>query len=152
MKKANQKQKIILAADHAGFKMKEFIKKQLIKKKLDFVDVSPVLKDGDDYPDHVKKAVKEIIKKKDNVGVFACGTGVGVNIAANKHKGIRSALLTDNYTAKKSRTSNNANVACLRGWNLSREKAWKYVQTFLKTPFDKQKRRVRRIKKLDKLK
>ncbi|MBW2992264.1 ribose 5-phosphate isomerase B [Candidatus Woesearchaeota archaeon] len=141
---------IIIGADHAGFGMKEYIKKHL--KNFEVVDVSPKTKEGDDYPDYAKKVAKKVARNKDSKGILICGTGVGMCIAANRFKGIRAALVLDEFTAKKSRSSNDANIACLRGWNFSKEKALRLVKLFLKTPFDNKARRNRRVKKLDRLK
>jgi ribose 5-phosphate isomerase B len=140
---------LIIGADHAGYEMKEYIKKQL--KDMDIKDVSEKVKEGDDYPDHVKRLVKELKKDKKAKGILVCGTGVGVCIAANRFRGIRAALLFNEHITKKARTSNDANVACFSGWNFSKEKAVKLAKLFLKTQFDNKKRRQRRIKKLDKL-
>jgi ribose 5-phosphate isomerase B len=143
---------IYIGSDHAGYETKEHIKKFLEKNKLDFKDFSPKTKPGDDYPDSAKKVAKAVAKDKDSKGILICGTGVGMTIAANRIKGARAALLLDDYTTKKARSSNDANIACLRGWHFSKTKAEKQIKLFLKTPFDHKARRQRRIKKLDKLK
>jgi|TARA_B100002003_G_C14083491_1_gene521228 ribose 5-phosphate isomerase B len=142
---------IYIGSDHAGFKTKEYIKKFLAKSNLDYKDLSPIAKEGDDYPEHAAKVAKAVAKNKNNKGILVCGTGVGMTMAANKIKGARAVLLLDKYTTKKSRTSNDANIACLRGWDFSKRKAANLLDLFLKTPFDKKARRERRIKKLDKL-
>ena len=142
---------IYIGSDHAGYETKEYIKNFLEKNKIKYKDFSPKTKQGDDYPDHAKKVAKSVAKDKGSKGILICGTGVGMTIAANRIKGVRSALLLDEYTTKKARSSNDANVACLRGWKFSKPKATKLIKLFLKTPFDKKTRRQRRIKKLKKL-
>jgi ribose 5-phosphate isomerase B len=142
---------IYIGSDHAGFKTKEYIKRFLEKNNLDYKDLSGINKEGDDYPEHAQKVAKAVAKNKNNKGILICGTGVGMTIAANRFKGARAVLLLDKYTTKKSRTSNDANIACLRGWDFNERKAAKLIDLFLKTEFDKKTRRERRIKQLDKI-
>jgi|TARA_B100002003_G_C13900091_1_gene438555 ribose 5-phosphate isomerase B len=143
---------IYIGSDHAGYETKEYIKKFLEKGKIEFKDFSKKTKPGDDYPDSAKKVARAVVKDKNSKGILVCGTGVGMTIAANRIKGARATLLLDEYTTKKARSSNDANVACFRGWHFSKAKSTKLIKIFLKTPFDNKSRRQRRIKKLDNLK
>lgn len=145
---------IYLGTDHAGFPLKEKVKVFLKKKNLTFVDLSQKLNAKDDYPDIAKKVAKAVKKNNasvENVGILVCGTGVGIDMAANRFRGIRAAPVYDEYTTVQSRAHNDANVICLRGRRFSAKKALKLVDLFLKTPFSGEERHKRRIKKLDML-
>lgn len=145
---------IYIGADHAGFPLKEKIKQFLEKKKLSFQDLSKRYNAKDDYPDITKRvalAVKKNNQVVENVGILVCGTGIGIDIAANRFKGIRAAPVYDEYTAVQSRTHNDANIICLRGRKFPAKYALKLVDLFLKTPFSGEQRHKRRIKKLDTL-
>ena len=83
--------KIFISSDHAGFGLKEDIKKHLKNKKLNFKDLGPFNDDSVDYPDYAHKLAKKVKVSKNNVGILVCGSGTGMNIAANKHKNIRAA-------------------------------------------------------------
>ncbi len=148
--------KLFLAADHAGFKLKEQIKKELAKKH-DIVDVSPKLIASDDYP----KVAKELVKQLHGFGldpetssgltirvVFICGSGVGASIASNRYKGIRAAQGYDKKEVKLAREHNDINVLTLSGWNTKLKDALELIDVFLKTPTSKATRHKRRIKQL----
>ena len=144
--------KIYLGADHAGFALKEKIKKWLTQKKISFVDLGDTtLKPKDDYPDYAVKVAKKVVKSKSK-GILICGSGQGVCIVANKIKGIRAALaehIKDAYLARK---DDDCNVLCLQGRGTNFNKAQKIVQTFLETNFStisRYKRRINKIKKLE---
>ena len=83
--------KIFISSDHAGFKLKEYIKSFLRNKKINFKDLGPVSEDRVDYPDYAHKVAKKVQTNKSNVGILVCGSGTGMSIAANKHKNIRAA-------------------------------------------------------------
>ena len=143
---------IIIGSDHAGYKTKEYLKSKLAGKDVIIEDVGGFdPKKSDDFPDFAHKVSHIVSKNKKTVGILICGTGTGMVMAANKHKGIRGALIYDNYTAKMARHDNDANVACLRGRGFSKEKALSLVKLFLKTPFSKIKRHERRIKKVSRI-
>ena len=92
--------KIFISSDHAGFRLKEDIKKYLKSKKLNFKDLGPVNDDSVDYPDFAHKLAKKIKLSKNNVGILVCGSGTGMNIAANKHKNIRAAQCFNTKSTK----------------------------------------------------
>lgn len=148
-----KKELIILGSDHAGFKLKEKIKKHLAKKKIDFVDVGAYSEASVDYPVYAKKLAKKVKagRNKGIKGILVCGSGTGMAIAANRVKGIRAVLAYDAYSAKMSRVDNNSNVLCLRGRNFSSEKAKKITDIWLRTKFSGKKRHERRIKKIDRI-
>ena len=140
-------EKVIIASDHAGYKLKEEIKKFLLKKRKKVLDLGTKNTSSVDYPDYAHLLSKKIEKSKDDFGILICGSGIGMSIAANKHKNIRAALCYDTKSAKLSRQHNNANVIAL-GARLTRKNiALKCVNTFLKTNFDAG-RHIKRIKKI----
>lgn len=143
------KEIIYMGSDHAGFKLKEKIKKFLIKKNYNFEDLSAHKYDkSDDYPDYAKKVCKKVLKKKSR-GILICSTGQGICIAANKFKGIIAALCWDTKTAKQSREHLNANILCLPN---NAKKYDKIIKIWLNTKFSNSKRHVRRLNKIKRLK
>ena len=107
--------KIVLASDHGGFELKEAIKKHLIKKGYDINDIGVNDTKSVDYPDYGKRAAMMVAGKEADRGIIICGTGIGISIVANKIKGIRCALCTNEYMARMSRMHNNANMLALGG-------------------------------------
>ena len=138
---------IILASDHAGFVLKEDIKKYLIKKRKKVRDLGTKNTNSVDYPDFAHLLTKRMIRNKNQVGILVCGSGIGMSIAANKHKNIRAALCYDIKSTRLSRQHNDANVMTI-GSRLTKKKiALKCVNAFLKTRF-LQGRHLRRVKKI----
>lgn len=131
---------IFICADHRGFELKEYL-----KKHFDFVDLTPEFHKGDDYPDIAKKLVKKIAGK--SFGILVCGSGTGVAMSANRNKHIRAVNAYDLDHAIMSRKHENANVLCLGSNYLSKQKAKRIIEAFLKTRFSGG-RHLRRIKKL----
>lgn len=127
--------KIVLAADHGGFELKEFIKKSLLQAGREVVDVGCSSNDSVDYPDYAEKAVSTMITGDCQRGILVCGTGIGMSIAANRHRGIRAANCFDIDTAKLSREHNNANILCLGARVLETDKAVQMVMSWLETEF-----------------
>jgi len=127
--------KILIASDHAGFALKESLKK-LLAGDFDFIDMGTDSADSVDYPDFAKKLCDEIQNKKAVFGVLICGSGVGVSIAANRNAYIRAALVYNDDIAKLSRQHNNANVICLGARFLDETTAAQLVKTFLNTGFE----------------
>jgi ribose 5-phosphate isomerase B len=144
---------IVLAADHAGFGLKEYIKRYLGKKGYRLVDKGASSYDkDDDYPDFIIPAAKEVAKNPKTKGIVFGGSGQGEAIAANKIKGVRAALYygKDLDIVTLSRTHNNANILSLGARFLSKQQAEDAIELWLSTPFDHEARHVRRIKKMDK--
>ena len=138
--------KIILASDHAGFKLKEVIKNFLIKKRNKVLDLGTKNTESVDYPDFAHQLSK-MIKKNNQFGILVCGSGIGMDITANKHKNIRAALCYNLKSTRLSREHNNANVMTI-GAKLTKKKlALECVNLFLKTKF-LGGRHLRRIKKI----
>lgn len=142
--------RIYLGADHAGFKLKEKIKKFLKEKEISYIDLSPELIEGDDYPDAAFKVAEKVAKNKDSRGILVCGSGTGMCIAANKVKGIRAAIIYDKYSAIMSRQHNNVNIACLRARRLFAWQEIKLINLWLNTEFSHGERHIRRLSKISK--
>lgn len=127
--------KIVLAADHGGYELKEAIQKDLVLAGYQIVDVGCFSNDSVDYPDFVEKAVERIVAGECQMGVLVCGTGIGVSMAANRHRNIRAANCSNIYTAKMSREHNDANVLCLGARVLEPSDAIAMVRVWLTTEF-----------------
>ena len=139
--------KIIIASDHAGYSLKEYIKIFLIKEKLLLKDIGTKDEDSVDYPDYAHKLSKIIKRNRNTVGVLICGSGQGMIMTANKHKNIRAALCYNIRSTKLSRKHNNANVIAIGSRLTKKNLALKCVSAFLKTNFSAG-RHLRRLKKI----
>jgi ribose 5-phosphate isomerase B len=139
--------KIFIASDHAGFRLKESIKKFLIKKKFLVLDLGPKDDRSVDYPDYAKKLAKNMISKKSNTGILVCGSGIGMAMSANRFKKIRAAVCYNVKSAKLSRSHNNANIIAIGSRLTNKNLALKLIMIFLKTKFDggRHKRRTNKI-------
>ena len=139
--------KISISSDHAGFKLKESIKKFLIKNKFLVLDLGPRDDRSVDYPDYAKKLAKNIISKKSDTGILVCGSGIGMAMSANRFKKIRAAVCYNAKSAKLSRSHNNANIIAIGSRLINKNLAFKLVMIFLKTKFDggRHKRRINKI-------
>ena len=140
-------EKVILASDHAGFKLKEVIKKFLIKKRKKVFDLGTKNTNSVDYPDYAHLLSKKMKKTKNQFGILVCGSGTGMSMTANKHKNIRAALCYNVKSTKLSRQHNNANVMTLGARLIKKNTALKCVNAFLTTNFNRG-RHLRRIKKI----
>ena len=138
---------IILASDHAGFKLKEEIKKFLIKKRNKVLDLGTKNTNAVDYPDYAHLLSIRMKKNNNLLGILVCGSGSGMSMAANKHTNIRAALCYNVKSTKLSRLHNNANVMTIGSRLIKKKVALKCVSTFLKTDFDGG-RHTRRVKKI----
>ena len=138
---------IVLASDHAGFKLKEEIKKFLIKKRKKVLDLGTKNTRSVDYPDYAHLLSKRMKKNKNQFGILVCGSGAGMSMTANKHKNIRAALCYNTKSTKLSRLHNDANVMTIGSRLIKKKVALKCVDTFLKTNFDGG-RHTKRVKKI----
>ena len=139
--------KVCIASDHAGFRLKEFIKDFLINKNITIIDLGPINEDSVDYPDYAKKVSNRIKLSKSDVGILVCGSGTGMAISANKTKKIRAAVCYNLKSTRLSRQHNNANIISL-GSRLTKKKiSLKLVSTFINTKFEggRHQRRVKKI-------
>ena len=139
--------KISLASDHAGFVLKEIIKKKLIKKKIKVFDLGPKTKDSVDYPDYAKKVARNVCSKRTNIGILVCGSGTGMAMSANKFRKIRAAVCYNSASTRLSRTHNNANILAIGSRLTNNKKALRLVNIFLSTKFEGG-RHLRRVKKI----
>jgi len=139
--------KIFISSDHAGFKLKEIIKLYLIKKKLSFFDLGPNSEARTDYPLYAHKVAKKVKINKNYIGILVCGSGIGMNITANRHKNIRAAQCFNLKSAKLSRLHNDANIITLGSRLLTKKNALTCVDIFLNTKFEGG-RHLKRIKKI----
>ena len=139
--------KIFISSDHAGFELKEFIKLYLLKKKINFQDLGPNNNTKVDYPDFAHKVAKKVKTNSNNVGILICGSGTGMNIAANKHKNIRAAQCFNLKSTKLSRLHNDANIITLGSRMLTKKNVLSLVGVFLNTKFEGG-RHLKRIKKI----
>ena len=139
--------KIFISSDHAGFKLKETIKDYLRNKKVKFEDLGPKDDSSVDYPDYAHKVARKVKSRKSNVGILVCGSGTGMNIAANKHKNIRAAQCFNLKSTKLSRLHNDANIITLGSRLITKENALNFVNVFLNTKFDGG-RHLKRVKKI----
>ena len=140
--------KIALAADHGGYQMKNLIAQSLKKQGFEIEDLGTDSEESVDYPDFAQRVVQEILSQKAELGILVCGTGIGISIAANRHKGIRAALLYDDYVAQVAREHNNANILCFGGRTMKIEDVMRRIDIFLKAKYEGG-RHDRRLCKLD---
>ena len=139
--------RVLLASDHAGFKLKDKIKRFLIKKGNTVLDLGTKNTNSVDYPDYAHLLSKKMKNNKSQFGILICGTGIGMGMAANKHKNIRAALCYNTKSTKLSRQHNNANVMTIGARLIKEKTALMCVSTFLKTEFVGG-RHIKRIKKI----
>ncbi len=144
--------KVAVASDHAGFELKEFVKKFLEKKGIEVLDFGTHSTDSVDYPDYIKLASRSVAKGEADFGVVVCGSGVGASIVANKVRGIRCALALNEYLAEMSRRHNNANVLALGGRVVTPDLAERILNAFFSGKFEggRHERRVRKIAEIEK--
>ena len=140
--------KIGFACDHAGFEYKEKLKEYLLNKGNDINDYGCYSLESVDYPDFAHKLAESIEKGENELGIQFCGTGNGINMSANKHQGIRSALCWNTHIAEQARLHNNANVLTMPARVLEWEEVEKIVDIFLETDFEggRHEKRVEKIK------
>ncbi|MEN3033434.1 MAG: ribose 5-phosphate isomerase B [Aquificaceae bacterium] len=138
---------ISIGADHAGFELKELIKKALSSENYKVIDFGTVSQQPVDYPVFARKVCQSVVSQESNFGILICGTGIGMSISANKIRGIRAALCSEEVSARLSRLHNDANVLCLGARILGSELALSIVKTWLNTPFEggRHQRRIEMI-------
>jgi ribose 5-phosphate isomerase B len=141
--------KVALGSDHAGYKLKEIIKAFLKRKKVDFQDFGTDSETACDYPDLAYPVAEAVARGEFERGILICGSGVGMVVAANKVKGIRCVNAYDTYSAKQSRQHGDCNILALGARRLTKAKATKIVDVWLKTDFSGEERHQRRIRKLE---
>ena len=125
---------LYIASDHGGLELKQFIISQF--SELSFIDCGTHTTQSVHYPNFADKLCNEILQSKNSLGILICGTGIGISIRANRYKGIRAALVGDEFSAKMAKEHNNANVLCLGGRTTSQDNAVLYIKTWLNSEFE----------------
>ena len=139
--------KIFISSDHAGYNLKEQIKKNF-SNKFRFQDLgTDSSKISVNYPDYAHKLCKKVGLNNENRGILVCGSGMGMSMAANKHKKIRAAVCYSIKNTKLSRLHNNANIITLGSRLIKKNTAFKCIEVFIKTKFEggRHKKRVKKI-------
>lgn len=140
---------LFIAADHAGFELKDYLRHQLATRNVAFEDFgtfSP--KKNDSYVEYANKVAKAVIKSNGR-GILICGSGAGMTMAANRHKKIRAAVAWNREAAFRARDEDDANILALPARLIDATAAWEIVSTFLSTTFDHDEQHKRRIDQLD---
>ncbi|MFV0626451.1 MAG: ribose 5-phosphate isomerase B [Alphaproteobacteria bacterium] len=142
--------KIAIAADHGGFELKQSLMDYYQGKKGDVLleDLGTHSKESCDYPDIAKLVVEKVLNKECEYGILICGTGVGISITANRYKGIRAALVYDEFVAKVVKEHNNANILVFGGRTMSLGDVVTYIEIFNSAKFEGG-RHERRVEKMD---
>jgi ribose 5-phosphate isomerase B len=145
--------RIAFANDHAAVNMRQAVLEHLHKQGHEILDFGTATEESVDYPDMARQAGEAVQRGKVDLGIVMCGSGVGISISANKLRGIRCALCTDEYAAKMSRAHNDANMLALRGREIDVERNLAIVDTFLAQPFEggRHQRRVDKIADIENL-
>ncbi len=140
-------EKIIIASDHAGFRLKEKLVRWLISSRYEVRDIGCFSEDSVDYPDYAHPLATAVEKGDYNYGITICGSGNGINMACNKHQKIRSAVCWNDEISRLARSHNDANVCALPGRFLTEAEAIHIVKIFLTTSFEggRHKRRIDKI-------
>lgn len=148
-----QKDKTIyIGADHAGFPMKEMLKRELASQGFDVQDLGArSLDPEDDYPEFGYAVGKAVVANPGSRGIVLCGNAQGICIVANKVRGVRAATGFNAYAAETSRTDDDANVLCLPGRVLSDAEAKEITRIWLSTPFSNAERHVRRVREVEEM-
>ena len=138
--------KIYIASDHAGYLLKKKILEKFSNNQK-IIDLGPSNTTSVDYPDFAKKLSRKVASERGSFGVLVCGSGTGMAIAANKTKNIRAAMCFSAKNTQLSRLHNNANIITLGSRLINKNKAFKFINIFIKTKFEggRHKRRVKKI-------
>lgn len=142
---------IAIGSDHAGYELKREVIKYLEEKKVEFIELGCINGESCDYPLVAEEVCKKVTLGEAEKAILICGTGIGISIAANKIKGIRAALCTNEYMAKYTRYHNDANVLCMGGRVIGAGVACEITDAFLTSEFEggRHQRRVDQITSLE---
>ncbi len=143
--------RIAIGSDHAGYQLKEALKRELEGSGVELEDVGTGDETSTDYPDYAERVAGRVVSGQSDRGILICGTGIGMAMAANKVRGIRAASVTDEVGARLARQHNDANVLALGGRVTPPDTAARLVRIFLDTPFEggRHQRRVDKIAALE---
>ncbi len=143
---------VYLGADHRGFTLKEMLRRWLEGEGYVVTDMgAPKLEDGDDYVDYARAVAEKVTQDKTSRGIVICGSGVGVDVTANKVKRIRSTLGFTEEQVRAARSDDDSNVLALAADFIQQSEARQLVQIFLETPFRAEEKYLRRLKKIESL-
>ena len=147
----SEKTKIALAADHAGFSLKEKVREYLLRKGYEVEDLGPRSSARVDYPDFAEKVAARVATHEAPFGILVCGTGLGMAIAANKVPGIRATPCNDTISARMARAHNDANILTMGGRLTDEATAQKILDTWFSTPFEggRHQDRIAKIEAVD---
>lgn len=138
-----------VAADHAGFELKEYLVKMLLEAGYELNDYgNKEMNPEDDYPDYIIPLARAISDGEIIHGIAVCGSGVGASIAANKIAGVRAALIHEKFSARQGVEDDNMNMICLGGRVINQSLAWELTSVFLNSKFSGLKRHVNRLAKI----
>lgn len=143
--------KIVIGSDHAGFNYKSRLIELVKSMGHTVLDIGTDSCQSVDYPDFGEKGARAVACGKADIGILICGTGIGMDMVANKIKGIRSAVCWNEETARFARDHNFANILCLGTRFLSLEKCIEITKIFINTPVSDEKRHIRRVNKIMKV-
>ena len=143
--------KIAIGCGHGGFELKEAVRGYLEERQIPYEDFGAYNTDSVDYAPIAAKAARAVAAGQADFGVLVCSTGIGISMAANKVKGIRAALCTNEFCAEMTRRHNNANILCMGGKVIDKETAVKLVDIFLHTEFEggRHQRRIDQIAQIE---
>ena len=140
---------IALGCDHGGINLKNAIIEYLKENNIEYKDFGCYTDESVDYPIYAYKVANSITSGESKLGILCCGTGIGISIAANKVKGIRAAVVSNEFGAEMTRRHNNSNILCMGGRVTTEEDAVKFADIFLNTPFSEdEERHTRRVQML----
>ena len=137
-----------IGSDHAGYALKQAVMEHLKARGEEYKDYGTYTEESCDYPDFAEAVSQAIINKEADRGILICGTGIGISIAANRHKEIRAAVCGDCFSAEATRQHNDANILAMGARVVGEGLAIKIVDTFLDTEFSNGANHVRRIAKM----
>jgi ribose 5-phosphate isomerase B len=140
--------KVAIAADHAGFAMKQFLVGELRKVGHEVTDLGAHDSTPSDYPDFARAVGQEVRKRSVERGILVCGSGVGASVAANKIRGIRAGVCHDTYSGHQGVEHDDMNVLCLGARVIGDAAAFEIARAFLDARFSNEERHVRRVKKV----
>ena len=143
--------KVILASDHAGIELRQELVALLKERGTEFQDLGPQTRESVDYPDFASQVARQVVAEPGTLGGLVCGTGIGMSIVANKHRGIRAALCTSEFEARMTRAHNDANVLCLGQRVVGAGVARGILEAFLSTAFEggRHEKRVQKIRDVE---
>jgi len=140
--------RIALAADHAGFELKELVKSRLSEQGHEVLDLGTHDKSPVDYPDYAEAAGKALVARRAERAIVICGSGVGISVAANKIPGVRAGVCHDHYSAHQGVEHDDMNMLCLGARIIGSQTAYEAIDAFIGARFSQESRHVRRLEKV----